>query len=315
MRPTGHFVSVLTYMAQLKAPLNYFGAFYTSIQSSMISAERLLDLMKTQPTIRDSPRAVSMPLCKGKIEFKDVAFAYDDRQPVLRNVTFTCEPGATVALVGRTGGGKSTIIQLLFRFFEPNEGEILVDGYNIKAVKIESLRSHISVVSQDLHLWNESIEYNLRYAKAHATEEELVKACVAANIHDTIMGYSDGYKTVVGDRGKRLSGGEKQRLAIARAFLRDSPILLLDEATAALDSETEQHIQRSLHLLSHGRTVLVIAHRLSTVMSADRILVIDQGQVVESGTHQDLLSGHGRYYKMWEAHSGACTDAQHQTDS
>lgn len=310
MRPVGHFVSVMMYTAQLKTPLNYFGIFYTSIQSAMSNAERMLELIKTQPTISDSPDAISMPMCIGKIEFKDVFFAYDKRQPILKGVTFTCEQGDTVALVGGSGGGKSTIIQLLFRFFDVDNGEIRIDGESIQNVKIEALRNHMSVVSQDTYLWNESIEYNLRYAKKNATYKELLEACEAADIHDTIIGYKDGYNTIVGDRGKRLSGGEKQRIAIARAFLRNSPILLLDEATAALDSTTEERVQKSLKRISHGRTTIVIAHRLSTVMSANRILVLEKGRVAESGTHPELLARRGRYCKLWETQSGICTQAQ-----
>jgi ABC-type multidrug transport system fused ATPase/permease subunit len=298
-------LSVSLHLAgQLKSPFSYFGTFYTSIQSAIINVERMLELMKTQPTIRDSSNSASIPVCISKIEFKDVFLAYDKRQPVLKGVTFTCEQGDTVALVGESGGGKSTIIQLLYRFFDVDDGEIRIDGKNIQNVKIGSLRNHMSVVSQDPNLWNESIEYNLRYAKPNATFEELTKACKDANIHDTILGYNDGYKTIVGDRGKRLSGGEKQRIAIARAFLRDSPILLLDEATAALDSATEKRVQQSLKRLSHGRTMIVIAHRLGTVMSANRILVLEKGRVAESGTHQDLLTRRGLYCKLWETQSG-----------
>ncbi|KAJ5117489.1 hypothetical protein N7448_011121 [Penicillium atrosanguineum] len=310
MKPVGHFVSVITYTAQLKTPLNYFGTFYTSIQSSMINAERMLELMKTQPTIRDSPDAVSMTACSGKIEFKDVTFAYKNGQPILKGVTFTCEEGHTVALVGETGGGKSTIMNLLFRFFDVDKGEICIDGENIQNVKIESLRNHMSVVSQDIVLWNETIEYNLRYANSNATLEELVKACEAANIHDTIMGFNDGYKTIVGDRGKRLSGGQKQRIAIARIFLRNPRILLLDEATSALDSNTEACIQQSLKRLSHGRTMLTIAHRLSTIMSASCIFFLKDGRVAESGTHEDLLARRGLYWQQWEVQSGIYTQAQ-----
>jgi ABC-type transport system involved in Fe-S cluster assembly fused permease/ATPase subunit len=258
-RKVGDFVTLLTYMAQLQQPLNFFGTFYRSVQSAMISGERLLELFKEQPTVTDDPSAVSMPACEGAIRFQDVKFSYDKRKPALENLSFTCRPGTTTAFVGESGGGKSTVFRLLFRFYNTQDGSIQVDGTDVKDVTIDSLRSHIGVVPQDTILFNETLMYNLRYANQNATDEEIFNACRAASIHDKIMAFPDGYETKVGERGLRLSGGEKQRVAIARTIIKNPRIIMLDEATAALDSETEQNIQEALMTLSEGRTMLVIA--------------------------------------------------------
>ncbi|KAL8946915.1 MAG: hypothetical protein Q9222_006750 [Ikaeria aurantiellina] len=295
----GRFVALLTYMAQLQGPLNFFGTFYRSIQSAMINSERMLELFKEKPTVIDEPQAQSLPSCEGDIRFNDVDFAYDPRKPALRGTTFRCAPGTTTALVGESGGGKSTVFRLLFRFYNLTGGSIQVDGHDVKDITIDSLRRHIGVVPQDTILFNESLMYNLKYANPSATDEEVFAACRAASIHEKILGFPDGYEARVGERGLKLSGGEKQRVAIARTIIKDPRIILLDEATAALDSETEQHIQTALEQLSHGRTTLVIAHRLSTITTADQILVLHAGQVVESGTHEDLLALKGRYASMW----------------
>jgi len=258
-REVGDFVTLLTYMAQLQAPLNFFGSFYRGIQSAMISGERLLELFKEQPTVVDDPTAVGMPTCEGQIRFDNVRFAYDERKPALENLSFTCPPGTTTAFVGESGGGKSTVFRLLYRFYNAQDGSIQIDGNDIKDVTIDSVRRHIGVVPQDTVLFNETLMYNLRYANQSATDEEVYAACRAASIHDKIMLFPDGYKTKVGERGLRLSGGEKQRVAIARTILKNPRIIMLDEATAALDSDTEQNIQEALMTLSQGRTMLVIA--------------------------------------------------------
>ncbi|KAJ6092618.1 hypothetical protein N7486_007907 [Penicillium sp. IBT 16267x] len=298
-RPVSQFVSLLTYMAQLQGPLNFFGTFYRSIQSALINAERMLELFREQPTVVDSPRAVPLAVCKGDLRFQNVEFAYDSRKPALNGLTFHCEPGTTTALVGESGGGKSTVFRLLFRFYNAEKGCLRIDGHDVQDVTIDSLRKHIGVVPQDTVLFNETLMYNLKYANQDATDEQVYEACRAASIHDKIMGFPDGYNTKVGERGLRLSGGEKQRVAIARTILKDPRIILLDEATAALDTDTEEHIQGALSTLSHGRTMLVIAHRLSTITTADRILVLQNGQVAESGTHEELLAMKGRYAGMW----------------
>lgn len=299
IREVGEFVTLITYMAQLQQPLNFFGTFYRSVQSAMISGERLLELFKEQPSVVDQPGAVELDKCRGQITFDDVKFSYDQRKPALRNLSFDCPPGTTTALVGESGGGKSTVFRLLFRFYNEQAGRILLDGHDVRNVTIKSLRSHIGVVPQDTVLFNETILYNLRYANQAATDEDIYDACRAASIHDKILTFPDGYQTKVGERGLRLSGGEKQRVAIARTILKNPRIIMLDEATAALDSETEQHIQEALKRLSQGRTMLVIAHRLSTITSADQILVLHEGSVYERGTHDELLAKKGRYYSMW----------------
>jgi ABC-type transport system involved in Fe-S cluster assembly fused permease/ATPase subunit len=259
LRPVGQFVTLITYMAQLQQPLNFFGTFYRSVQSAMISGERLLELFKEQPSVVDQPGAVDLDKCQGRITFQDVKFSYDQRKPALKNLTFDCPPGTTTALVGESGGGKSTVLRLLFRFYNEQAGRILLDGHDVRNLTIKSLRSHIGVVPQDTVLFNETIMYNLRYANQNATDEDIYDACRAASIHDKIMSFPDAYQTKVGERGLRLSGGEKQRVAIARTILKNPRIIMLDEATAALDSETEQHIQEALKRLSEGRTMLVIA--------------------------------------------------------
>ncbi len=258
-RLVGDFVALLAYMAQLQSPLNFFGSFYRSVQSAMISGERLLELFKEQPSVTDDPSAVPMPGCEGAIRFQDVKFSYDKRKPALENLSFTCRPGTTTAFVGESGGGKSTVFRLLFRFYNAQGGSIQVDGKDIKDITIDSLRSHIGVVPQDTVLFNETLMYNLRYANQDATDEDIYNACRAASIHDKILSFPDGYNTKVGERGLRLSGGEKQRVAIARTIIKNPRIIMLDEATAALDSDTEQNIQEALMTLSTGRTMLVIA--------------------------------------------------------
>lgn len=298
-RKVGQFVALLTYMAQLQSPLNFFGTFFRSIQNALINSERLLELFREQPSVVDDPSAKPLPSCRGDIKFENVRFAYDARKPALNGLDFHCKPGTTTALVGESGGGKSTVFRLLFRFYDAGSGRILVDGHNVDDITIDSLRSNIGVVPQDTVLFNESIMYNLRYASPTVTEEEVYAACRAASIHDRILSFPDGYQTKVGERGLRLSGGEKQRVAIARTILKNPGIILLDEATAALDTETEEHIQGALSTLSEGRTMLVIAHRLSTITTADQILVLNNGQVVEKGNHEELLAMKGRYSSMW----------------
>lgn len=298
-RKVGDFVVLLTYMAQLQQPLNFFGTFYRSVQSAMISGERLLELFKERPTVVDDPSATKMPLCEGQITFKNVKFSYDQRKPALEDLTFTCRPGTTTAFVGESGGGKSTVFRLLFRFYNTQDGSIQVDGNDVRGITIDSLRQHIGVVPQDTVLFNETLMYNLKYANQDATDEEVYAACRAASIHDKIMAFPDKYETKVGERGLRLSGGEKQRVAIARTIIKNPRIIMLDEATAALDSTTEQNIQDALTTLSEGRTMLVIAHRLSTITSADQILVLHAGKVAEAGTHSELLALKGKYYSMW----------------
>lgn len=258
-REVGDFVALITYLAQLQGPLNFFGTFYRTVQQAMISGERLLELFKQRPTVVDSPGVQPLTSCNGHVEFSKVKFAYDQRKPALRNLTFECRPGTTTALVGESGGGKSTLFRLLYRYFDCQAGNIRVDGKDVKSVTIDSIRRYIGVVPQDTILFNETLMYNLRYANQNATDEEVMAACQAASIHDKIMSFPDKYYTKVGERGLRLSGGEKQRVAIARTLLKNPKIIMLDEATSALDSHTEQQIQSRLASIGRGRTMLIIA--------------------------------------------------------
>jgi ATP-binding cassette, subfamily B, vacuolar membrane transporter HMT1/ACLQ len=295
----GKFSLLIFYMAQLQAPLNFFGTFYRAIQTSLINAERMLELFKEQPTVVDGPDVHELEECNGDIIFDDVSFAYDKRKPALNNLSFRCKPGTTTALVGESGGGKTTCFRMLFRYYNPTSGRILIDGQDVQDLTIDSFRRHVGVVPQDCNMFNESIMYNLRYADQSATDEQIYDACRAASIHDRILQFPDGYETKVGERGVRLSGGERQRVAIARTILKNPKIILLDEATAALDTETEEKIQAAFGSISTGRTTIVIAHRLSTITEADQILVLSEGALVEEGTHLELIDKGGKYASMW----------------
>ncbi|KIW19060.1 hypothetical protein PV08_03350 [Exophiala spinifera] len=301
----GDFVLLITYMAQLQGPLNFFGTFYRSIQSNLINAERMLELFKEQPHVLDKEGAETLVDCSGDIIFDNVSFSYDKRRNALDRLTFRCAPGTTTALVGESGGGKSTVMRLIFRYYNPESGRIMIDGKDVQDVTINSLRKFIGVVPQDCNMFNESIMYNLKYANQNATDEDVFDACKAASIHDRILEFPDGYNTKVGERGVRLSGGERQRVAIARTILKNPRITMLDEATAALDTETEEKIQESFNTLAEGRTMLIIAHRLSTIVHADQILVLSHGTVVESGTHEELITLGGKYASMWRKQSRA----------
>ncbi|KAF4994021.1 hypothetical protein FGRMN_6055 [Fusarium graminum] len=301
LRTTGDWFMVVSYLTQLQGPLNFFGTFYRTVQQAMISGERLLELFKIQPTVVDTPHAV--PLDKdfqGHVRWNNVSFAYDRRKPALRNISFECLPGTTTAFVGESGGGKSTLFRHMFRYYDCDEGSIELDGRNVKDLTINSVREKIGVVPQDTTLFNESLMFNLKYARPSATDEEVYAACRAASIHDRILSFPDQYSTQVGERGLRLSGGEKQRVAIARTILKDPRIIMLDEATSALDSHTEQEIQDNVWNIGQGRTLLIIAHRLSTITHADQIIVLNSGAIVEKGTHEELLAAKGRYASMWE---------------
>lgn len=300
MRPSEDWFVVVSYLTQLQGPLNFFGTFYRTVQQSMISGERLLELFKIQPTVVDTPQAKPLENFTGHIRWNNVNFSYDRRRPALRNISFECLPGTTTAFVGESGGGKSTLFRHMFRYYDCDEGSIELDGKDVRDLTISSVRRHIGVVPQDTTLFNESLMYNLKYANPNATEQEVYDACKAASIHDRIMSFPDQYETQVGERGLRLSGGEKQRVAIARTILKDPRIIMLDEATSALDSHTEQEIQENVWSIGQGRTLLIIAHRLSTITHADQIIVLNAGTIVEKGTHEELLAAGGRYASMWE---------------
>ncbi|RPD63723.1 hypothetical protein L227DRAFT_542647 [Lentinus tigrinus ALCF2SS1-6] len=295
------FVFFITYLAQLYGPLNMLGYLYRTINQSLVDTERLLKLLSEPKEINDKPNAPDLIVSNGEIEFDNVNFSYDGRTTALDGVSFKVPKGSSVALVGESGAGKSTVLRLLYRFYDLKEGEgrILIDGQDIRDVTQGSLRKAIGVVPQDPVLFNASIGYNIGYGKFGASQEEIVAAAKAAQIHDRILSFPDGYDTKVGERGIRLSGGEKQRVAIARTLLKDPPILLLDEATSALDTSTEKDIQKALQNLVQGRSSLSIAHRLSTIATADLILVLKDGRIVEQGTHAELLAQGGVFAEMW----------------
>nr|CAG4648537.1 EOG090X02PU [Polyphemus pediculus] len=295
----GDYVLFGTYITQLYAPLNWFGTYYRMIQQSFIDMENMLDLLKEKQEIKDNPGARDLVVGQGTIEFRNVSFSYRPEKAILKDVSFIVPAGKTVALVGPSGEGKSTIIRLIFRFFDIQEGAILLDGQDIRGVRQASVRQAIGVVPQDTVLFNTTIKYNIKYGRVNATDEEVYEAAKAADIHDRILSFPDGYDTVVGERGLKLSGGEKQRVAIARTLLKSPTFVLLDEATSALDTHTERNIQASLDRVCNNRTTLVVAHRLSTVVNADQILVLQEGRVAERGSHDELLALNGIYASMW----------------
>ena len=303
-------VAFMLYLGLFYGPIAGLANLLESTQQSLAGAERVMAVLDTPCEIVDKADAADMGKAEGSITFENVSFSYQEDMPVLSGVSFHCKPGQMLALVGPTGVGKTTLTQLISRFYEPQSGRILIDGKDIQSVTLDSLRKNISPVLQDTFLFNGTIAENIGYAVPHATEAEIVEAAKAANIHEDIMQMPKGYRTQVGERGLRLSGGQKQRVAIARAILRRSPIIILDEATASVDVETERQIQQAIQNMAGQRTIVAIAHRLSTIRHADQILVIDEGRVAECGTHDELIAKDGIYARMHRIQS-AEHDAEH----
>lgn len=295
---TADIVAFLLYLNMFYAPVITLSRVVEEYNNAMAGAERIYEILNTEPAIKDNKNAKPLQKCHGNIEFKNVSFSYRKGIEVLKDISFKIEQGKMLAIVGPTGAGKTTIISLISRFYDVDGGEVLIEGKNIKDITLRSLRDNISIVLQDVFLFNGTISENIAYANPVAEEKDIVNAAKLARIHDDIMKMPEGYDTLIGERGLKLSGGQKQRLSIARAILRNTPILILDEATASVDTQTEKHIQEAINSLAGTRTMIVIAHRLSTIKKADKIIVIDNKGIVEEGTHEQLMKNNGLYSKL-----------------
>jgi ABC-type transport system involved in Fe-S cluster assembly fused permease/ATPase subunit len=295
----GDLVLINTLMLQLFLPLNFLGVIYRSLKYALADMDMVVKLLKRPLEIVDAPKAATLSIDSPSIEFEHVDFAYNEDRPILRDVSFKVPAGKKFAVVGPSGAGKSTLARLIFRFYDVNAGCIKISDQAVDAVTQHSLRRQIGIVPQDTVLFNDSIYYNIRYARPGANREEVEEAARLADIHEFISALPQGYDTVVGERGLKLSGGEKQRVAIARVLLKNPPILVFDEATSSLDSKSEKNILGALNTISRNKTTLVIAHRLSTIVDSDEILVLDQGRIIEQGSHQALLDLNGSYASLW----------------
>ncbi|MFS8114699.1 ABC transporter ATP-binding protein/permease [Rhizobium jaguaris] len=307
----GDFVFINAMLLQLSVPLNFIGFVYREIRQGLTDIEEMFDLLEVRPEVTDAPDAKELAIGHGAISFKDVHFAYDSARPILKGISFDVPAGKTVAVVGPSGAGKSTLSRLLYRFYDVQSGAITIDGQDLRTVKQKSLRKVIGMVPQDTVLFNDTIAYNIRYGRPGASEDEVTTAAEIAQIGDFIRHLPEGFDTKVGERGLKLSGGEKQRVAIARTVLKAPPVLILDEATSALDTTTEREIQAALDVVSKNRTTLVIAHRLSTVIGADEIIVLKSGEIAERGTHAALLEQNGLYASMWNRQREATQAEEH----
>ena len=310
MLTIGEVVMLNTFMLQLFIPLGFLGSSYRMIRQALVDMEFLFQLLDLEPEIRDKANATDLAVRDGEVQFTGVNFGYEPERSVLSDVSFTIAPGTTTAIVGPSGAGKSTLSRLLYRFYDVNAGKVAVDGNNVADVTQASLRSAVGIVPQDTVLFNDTIAYNIRYGRPDATEQEVFDAARLASIHEFILSLPKGYETRVGERGLKLSGGEKQRVAIARTVLKNPPVLVLDEATSALDIGTEREIQAALKEVSKNRTTMVIAHRLSTIVHADEILVMDKGSIVERGSHNELLALEGVYSVMWRRQKEAADEIE-----
>ncbi|MBK1689585.1 ABCB family ABC transporter ATP-binding protein/permease [Rubrivivax gelatinosus] len=306
----GDLVMINAFMIQLYIPLNFLGVIYREIKQALTDLDKMFNLLEREREVADAPGAAELKVATGTVRFEGVDFAYDPARPILHGVSFEIPAGRTVAVVGASGAGKSTLARLLYRFYDVTGGRITVDGQDIRAVTQQSLRRAIGIVPQDTVLFNDTVEFNIAYGRPGATRAEVEAAAKSAHIHDFIAATPQGYETMVGERGLKLSGGEKQRVAIARTLLKNPPILIFDEATSALDSANERAIQAELKSAAQGKTALVIAHRLSTVVDAHEIVVLDHGRVVERGAHAELLARDGRYAEMWRLQQAARDDAE-----